>query len=109
MGKKQQQPHFRYGDVKMYGHKIAEFDGLEVIRKSGKRKGQTYTYVVYREPDGRIKWKIAPTLTHNNRIQNFKLYHHNRGRDFHVQLSAWGNRKGLLELFYAIAKHEAKE
>lgn len=86
-------------------------EGLTAETKIGTDRGIKFYYVIFRE-NGQIVWKIVPTITHNHRVQSYRLLHRNKfgnTKSYHVQHREWGNKKGFRRLIQAIIDHRAIE
>jgi len=96
------------GDVigikQYYVDKLAKFNLTVEPRRF---RGNMYYYYVLLY-DGRIKWKITPVVTYNNKILKFRLLHYYTSK-YHVQDTAWGTLRGFRELMLKIIQHEEYE
>ena len=103
-----------FNDQSFYGilPKTGNLRELTAEVRHGKRKGVVYSYIVFLDERGLIKWKIIPVITHRGKIRSLHLYHRNTygNKGFHSQIvSAWGTPKGLRDLIDYIHKHEVFE
>ena len=116
-----QQVHSRLAQIQAeHGlrRKMQAFSNLTVEVKTGTDRGIKFYYVVFRDEhhiiwkdEHHIIWKIVPTITHNLRIQSYRLLHRNKWgtKGFHTQQREWGNQKGFRKLLQTIADYRLIE